>query len=76
MTGKIPLAWRDFLPPLPKPDLLYMAGLYHDIARRAAASDHSELLGAVDAIRGSASGHQVARLGYAILVSWLVRTVI
>ncbi|QJD60973.1 [protein-PII] uridylyltransferase [Pseudomonas sp. gcc21] len=43
---KYPLAWRIFNR-LPKPDLLYMAGLYHDIAK-GRGGDHSEL-GAVDA---------------------------
>ncbi|MEJ6656679.1 MAG: [protein-PII] uridylyltransferase, partial [Pseudomonas sp.] len=43
---KYPLAWKIFCR-LPKPDLLYMAGLYHDIAK-GRGGDHSEL-GAMDA---------------------------
>ncbi|SDR80820.1 UTP--GlnB (protein PII) uridylyltransferase, GlnD [Halopseudomonas litoralis] len=43
---KYPLAWKIFCR-LPKPDLLYMAGLYHDIAK-GRGGDHSEL-GALDA---------------------------
>ena len=43
---KYPLAWKIFSS-LPKQDLLYIAGLYHDIAK-GRGGDHSEL-GAVDA---------------------------
>ncbi|WP_373185518.1 [protein-PII] uridylyltransferase [Halopseudomonas sp.] len=64
---KYPLAWRIFCR-LPKPDLLYMAGLYHDIAK-GRGGDHSEL-GAVDAIAFCQRHHLPAWDTH--LISWLV----
>ena len=64
---KYPLAWRIFCR-LPKPDLLYMAGLYHDIAK-GRGGDHSEL-GAVDAQQFCTRHHLPAWDTH--LVSWLV----
>jgi [protein-PII] uridylyltransferase len=64
---KFPLAWRIFSR-LPKPDLLYMAGLYHDIAK-GRGGDHSEL-GAVDAAEFCRRHHLPAWDTH--LVSWLV----
>lgn len=64
---KYPLAWKIFCR-LPKPDLLYMAGLYHDIAK-GRGGDHSEL-GAVDA-RLFCQRHQLPASD-THLVSWLV----
>ncbi|RHW21643.1 [protein-PII] uridylyltransferase [Pseudomonas jilinensis] len=64
---KYPLAWKIFCR-LPKPDLLYMAGLYHDIAK-GRGGDHSEL-GAVDAEAFCQRHHLPAWDTH--LVSWLV----
>lgn len=64
---KYPLAWRIFNR-LPKPDLLYMAGLYHDIAK-GRGGDHSEL-GAVDA-EAFCKRHKLPAWD-THLVSWLV----
>lgn len=64
---KYPLAWKIFCR-LPKPDLLYMAGLYHDIAK-GRGGDHSEL-GAVDATL-FCQRHQLPAWD-THLVSWLV----
>ncbi|MFO7704924.1 MAG: [protein-PII] uridylyltransferase [Halopseudomonas sp.] len=66
---KFPLAWRIFCR-LPKPDLLYMAGLYHDIAK-GRGGDHSEL-GAVDAT-AFCQRHQLPAWDTR-LVSWLVES--
>jgi len=66
---KYPLAWRIFCR-LPKPDLLYMAGLYHDIAK-GRGGDHSEL-GAVDAMDFCQRHHLPAWDSH--LVSWLVES--
>jgi [protein-PII] uridylyltransferase len=66
---KFPLAWRIFCR-LPKPDLLYMAGLYHDIAK-GRGGDHSEL-GAVDAT-AFCQRHQLPAWD-THLVSWLVES--
>ncbi|MFN3579977.1 MAG: [protein-PII] uridylyltransferase [Pseudomonas sp.] len=66
---KFPLAWRIFCR-LPKPDLLYMAGLYHDIAK-GRGGDHSEL-GAVDAA-AFCQRHQLPAWD-THLVSWLVES--
>ena len=64
---RYPLAWKIFCR-LPKPDLLYMAGLYHDIAK-GRGGDHSEL-GAVDA-RAFCQRHHLPAWD-THLVSWLV----
>lgn len=64
-----PLAWRIFCR-LPKPDLLYIAGLYHDIAK-GRGGDHSEL-GAVDAEQFCNRHHLPAWDTH--LVSWLVES--
>ncbi|WP_022964007.1 [protein-PII] uridylyltransferase [Halopseudomonas pelagia] len=66
---KFPLAWRIFCR-LPKPDLLYMAGLYHDIAK-GRGGDHSAL-GAVDATQ-FCQRHQLPAWD-THLVSWLVES--
>lgn len=64
---KYPLAYECFQQ-LPKPELLYIAGLYHDIAK-GRGGDHSKL-GATDAVnfclRHGLKQHE------ARLVSWLV----
>lgn len=64
---KFPVAY-ECMQQLPKPELLYMAGLYHDIAK-GRGGDHSKL-GAVDAfnfcVRHGLKNHE------ARLVSWLV----
>lgn len=64
---KYPLAWRIFCR-IPKPDLLYVAGLYHDIAK-GRGGDHSEL-GAVDAA-AFCQRHQLPAWD-SHLVCWLV----
>ncbi len=64
---RYPLAWKIFCR-LPKPDLLYMAGLYHDIGK-GRGGDHSEL-GAVDAREFSRRHHLPAWDTH--LISWLV----
>ncbi|MEH6687483.1 MAG: [protein-PII] uridylyltransferase [Halopseudomonas sabulinigri] len=65
---RYPLAWRIFCR-LPKPDLLYIAGLYHDIAK-GRGGDHSEL-GAVDAEQFCNRHHLPAWDTH--LISWLVQ---
>ena len=64
---KYPLAWKIFCR-LPKPDLLYIAGLYHDIAK-GRGGDHSEL-GAIDAAN-FCQRHQLPAWD-THLVCWLV----
>ena len=67
-ADELPLASGIFAT-LPKPELLYLAGLFHDIAK-GRGGDHSEL-GAADAYtfcRRHGLGEQDAEL-----VSWLVR---
>ena len=64
---KYPLAWKIFCR-LPKPDLLYIAGLYHDIAK-GRGGDHSEL-GAIDASLFCQRHHLPAWDTH--LVCWLV----
>ena len=66
---KYPLA-REVMYRLPKPELLYVAGLYHDIAK-GRGGDHSEL-GAEDAI-AFCQRHGLSSWD-AKLVSWLVRS--
>lgn len=66
---KYPLAWKIFSR-LPKPDLLYIAGLYHDIAK-GRGGDHSEL-GAEDA-RLFCQRHKLPAWD-THLVSWLVES--
>jgi len=60
---------NDVFAQLPKPELLYLAGLFHDIAK-GREGDHSEL-GAVDARRFCLK-HDLSEFD-ADLVAWLVR---
>ncbi|WP_071872739.1 [protein-PII] uridylyltransferase [Atopomonas hussainii] len=66
---KFPLAWEVF-ERLPKRELLYLAGLYHDIGK-GRGGDHSEL-GAVDAEAFCKRHHLPA--WDTRLVSWLVKS--
>jgi [protein-PII] uridylyltransferase len=68
MTEKYPLATR-VMNKLPKPELIYMAGLYHDIGK-GRGGDHSEL-GAVDA-EAFCRRHQLPEWD-SNLICWLVR---
>ncbi|WP_121234717.1 [protein-PII] uridylyltransferase, partial [Pseudomonas aeruginosa] len=68
MAEKYPLASK-IIDRLPKPELIYIAGLYHDIAK-GRGGDHSEL-GAVDA-EAFCQSHQLP-LWDTQLVSWLVQ---
>ncbi|KAF1051436.1 MAG: Bifunctional uridylyltransferase/uridylyl-removing enzyme [Stenotrophomonas maltophilia] len=68
MAEKYPLAAK-IMERLPKPELIYIAGLYHDIAK-GRGGDHSEL-GAVDA-EHFCQRHHLPQWDTA-LVSWLVQ---
>jgi [protein-PII] uridylyltransferase len=65
---ELPLA-SEIMQRLPKPELVYLAGLFHDIAK-GRGGDHSEL-GAVDAMQFCLE-HDLSAYD-ARLVSWLVR---
>lgn len=66
---KFPLA-SELMHKLPKPELVYFAGLYHDIAK-GRGGDHSEL-GAEDALTFCARHHLPP--WDSRLISWLVRS--
>ena len=68
LAEKYPLATR-VIHKLPKPELIYIAGLYHDIAK-GRGGDHSEL-GAED-VEAFGRRHQLPEWDTR-LVSWLVR---
>ena len=68
LAEKFPLASK-LIDKLPKPELIYLAGLYHDIGK-GRGGDHSEL-GAVDA-RGFCEAMELSE-GDTALVEWLVR---
>ncbi|MCY1286472.1 Bifunctional uridylyltransferase/uridylyl-removing enzyme [compost metagenome] len=68
MAEKYPLASK-IMERLPKPELIYLAGLYHDIAK-GRGGDHSEL-GADDAER-FCQRHQLPQWD-THLISWLVK---
>ncbi|MCB1736819.1 MAG: [protein-PII] uridylyltransferase, partial [Gammaproteobacteria bacterium] len=67
-AGEFPLASRVHSL-IPKPDLLYLAGLFHDIAK-GRGGDHS-VLGEQDALQFGRS-HGLSRYDTA-LIAWLVR---
>ncbi|PVZ20766.1 MULTISPECIES: [protein-PII] uridylyltransferase [unclassified Pseudomonas] len=68
ISEKFPLASK-LMGKLPKPELIYMAGLYHDIGK-GRGGDHSEL-GAVDA-EAFCSRHQLPAWDSRLIV-WLVQ---
>ncbi|AOE87120.1 [protein-PII] uridylyltransferase [Pseudomonas sp. TCU-HL1] len=68
LAEKFPLASK-LIDKLPKPELIYLAGLYHDIGK-GRGGDHSEL-GAVDA-EAFCSRHQLP-VWDSRLVAWLVQ---
>jgi [protein-PII] uridylyltransferase len=65
---QFPLVW-DVYQTLPKPELLYMAGLFHDIAK-GRGGDHSEI--GENEARDFCLAHHLGRWD-ANLVAWLVR---
>ncbi|HYH42779.1 MAG TPA: [protein-PII] uridylyltransferase, partial [Burkholderiales bacterium] len=67
LAHEFPLCSR-LMSGFPRPEVLYLAGLFHDIAK-GRGGDHSQL-GAVDAIRFARS-HQLSQ-DDAALVAWLV----
>ncbi|MFP6848913.1 MAG: [protein-PII] uridylyltransferase [Pseudomonas sp.] len=68
LAEKFPLA-SELIDKLPKPELIYMAGLYHDIGK-GRGGDHSEL-GAVDA-EAFGVRHQLPKWDTKLIV-WLVQ---
>jgi [protein-PII] uridylyltransferase len=68
LAEKFPLA-SELIDKLPKPELIYMAGLYHDIGK-GRGGDHSEL-GAVDA-EAFGVRHQLPKWDTK-LIAWLVQ---
>lgn len=68
LVEKFPLA-SELIDKLPKPELIYLAGLYHDIGK-GRGGDHSEL-GAVDA-EAFARRHHLPAWDSALIV-WLVQ---
>jgi [protein-PII] uridylyltransferase len=68
LAEKFPLA-RELIDRLPKPELAYLAGLYHDIGK-GRGGDHSEI-GAADAVAFCAR-HQLPPWDSKLIV-WLVR---
>ncbi|GIZ11337.1 [protein-PII] uridylyltransferase [Pseudomonas sp. NCCP-436] len=68
LAEKFPLA-SELIDKLPKPELIYLAGLYHDIGK-GRGGDHSEL-GAVDA-EAFARRHHLPAWDSALIV-WLVQ---
>ena len=68
-AGKYPPICRRVLAAIPKQELLYLGGIFHDIAK-GRGGDHSEL-GAQDALR-FCRDHQLPEFD-ARLVAWLVR---